>query len=214
MIIQCEDCSRKFIVKDSDIPKKGRMVQCGYCSTSWHQMPVLKVKQVLEKKKIKSTEESDEAPSVDNIKASDGKTYRFLGSQWAELLPSGKTGLFARKKISQELDEITGRKEKKITKKRKKKIDEVDPSLENIISGKKLPDIYRAKEGLGFFGYIFLLIIVGFSIVGILKTFENDLINNFPEIEYIFYLLDEQLSYLSESVKNIIVIIQDLINSY
>tara|TARA_Y100000590_G_scaffold215761_1_gene244519 strand:+ start:1191 stop:1835 length:645 start_codon:yes stop_codon:yes gene_type:complete len=214
MIIQCEDCSRKFIVKDSDIPKKGRMVQCGYCSTSWHQMPVLKVKQVLKKQKIKSTEESDEAPSVDNIKASDGKTYRFLGSQWAELLPSGKTGLFARKKISQELDEITGRKEKKITKKRKKKIDEVDPSLENIISGKKLPDIYRAKEGLGFFGYIFLLIIVGFSIVGILKTFENDLINNFPEIEYIFYLLDEQLSYLSESVKNIIVIIQDLINSY
>ena len=214
MIIQCEDCSRKFIVKDSDIPKKGRMVQCGYCSTSWHQMPVLKVKQVLKKQKIKSTEESDEAPSVDNITASDGKTYRFLGSQWAELLPSGKTGLFARKKISQELDEITGRKEKKITKKRKKKIDEVDPSLENIISGKKLPDIYRAKEGLGFFGYIFLLIIVGFSIVGILKTFENDLINNFPEIEYIFYLLDEQLSYLSESVKNIIVIIQDLINSY
>ena len=47
-----------------------------------------------------------------------------------------------------------------------------------------------------------------------LKTFEDDLINVFPEIEYIFYILDEQLEYLAESVKNLIVIISDLINSY
>ena len=56
--------------------------------------------------------------------------------------------------------------------------------------------------------------IVGFSIVGILKTFEEDLINAFPEIEIIFELLDQQLIYLSESVKNIIVIINDLTNYY
>ena len=61
------------------------------------------------------------APSVDSIKASDGKTYKFLGSQWAELLPSGKTGLFARRKISQELDEITGRKEIESYQKKKEK---------------------------------------------------------------------------------------------
>ena len=65
-----------------------------------------------------------------------------------------------------------------------------------------------------FFGFIFLTIIVAFSLVGILKTFETDLINTFPEINYIFELLDTQLSYIAESVKNIIVIIQDLINSY
>ena len=39
MIIQCQSCSRKFIAKDSDIPNQGRMVQCGYCSVTWHQMP-------------------------------------------------------------------------------------------------------------------------------------------------------------------------------
>ena len=33
----------------------------------------------------------------------------------------------------------------------------------------KVPDIHKPKQGLGFFGYIFLLIIIGFSIVGILK---------------------------------------------
>jgi len=75
-------------------------------------------------------------------------------------------------------------------------------------------DIDKPKQGLGFFGYIFLLIIIGFSIVGILRTFENDLLNYFPETEYIYKLLDEQLEFLSETVKNMIVIVNDLISSY
>mgnify|MGYP001441197490 CR=1 FL=1 len=215
MIIQCESCSRKFVVRDQDIPQEGRVVKCGYCSTTWHQMPVeTKIKSIKKIQKIKKTAEIDDSPSVESIKASDGKTYKFLGSQWAELLPSGKTGLFARKKIGQELDEITGRKEKKTTKKKRKKIGEVDPSSEGLVEEKRLPDIYKPKKGIGFFGYIFLIIIVGFSIVGILKTFEDDLIDHFPEIEFIFTLLDEQLVYVAESVRNIITIIQDLVNSY
>jgi predicted Zn finger-like uncharacterized protein len=215
MNIQCENCSRKFVVKDSDIPKNGRTVQCGYCSVTWHQMPVamLTEKAVQTKKKL-PTSTDDESPSVDKIKASDGKNYRFLGSQWAELLPSGKTGLFARKKISNELDEITGRKEKKIKKKRSKKIEEVNPSSDSLDNEKNIPNNELSKEGLGFLGYIFLIIIIAFSLVGILKTFERDLLNHLPEMEYIFALLNEQLEYLSESVKNFIVIINDLINFY
>tara|TARA_B100000678_G_scaffold64788_1_gene52909 strand:- start:40 stop:711 length:672 start_codon:yes stop_codon:yes gene_type:complete len=223
MIIQCESCSRKFVAKDSDIPEEGRMVQCGYCSVTWHQMPVSIPTKILKQPEInKPAEEINEGLSVDSIKASDGKTYKFLGSQWAQLLPSGKTGLFAKRKIGKELDKLTGRKEKGTTKKRQKKIKEVEiDTIEKIIdpsgtldSEEKLQDIYKPKQGLGFFGYIFLLIIIGFSMVGILKTFENDLLNNFPETEYIYQLLDEQLEYLAESVKNIIVIIQDLINTY
>ena len=215
MIIQCESCSRKFVVKDSDIPEEGRTVQCGYCSVTWHQMPVAAPTRIVKETKVtKSVVETDESPSVDSIKASDGKTYRFLGSQWVELFPSGKTGLFARRKISRELDEITGRKEKKITRKRKKKLEEVDPSSGGLDSEKQLSDTYKPKQGLGFFGYIFLLIIIGFSVVGILRTFENDLLNTFPEMEYIYELLDKQLEFLAESVKNIIVIINDLMDSY
>ena len=215
MIIQCESCSRKFIVKDSNIPKDGRTVQCGYCSVTWHQMPVTTSTRAVKKPQIsKPVVESDESPSVDSIKASNGKTYRFLGSQWAELLPSGKTGLFARKKISRELDEVTGRKERKIARKRKKKLEELDPSSGDLDGEKQLPDIHIPKQGLGFLGYIFLLIIIGFSVVGVLRTFENDLLNTFPETEYIYELLDEQLEFLAESVKNMIVIINDLIDSY
>ncbi|MDC1476400.1 zinc-ribbon domain-containing protein [Pelagibacteraceae bacterium] len=220
MIIQCKSCSRKFIVKDEDIPKNGRAVQCGYCSVMWHQMPVKKLKEKIKQKiedtpvEIEIDEMVDESPSIDSIKASDGKTYRFLGSQWARVLPSGKTGLFARKKISRELDEVTGRKEKKINKKKQRKLEEVDPSSESLVDEKNLPEVYRSKDGLGFFGYIFLLIIIGFSFVGVLKTFEDDLLNHFPEMEYIFELFGEQLEFFAESVKNLIVIISDLINSY
>ena len=225
MIIQCESCSRKFVVKDRDIPKEGRLVQCGYCSVTWHQKPVSVPTRGVKQLNIKEPiEKIRESLSVDKIEASDGKTYKFLGSQWAELLPSGKTGLFAKRKIGKELDKLTGRKVKGTVKKRQKKIKQeieidtieriIDPSAETSDNEKKLPDIYKPKQGLGFFGYIFLLIIIGFSIVGILKTFENDLLNNFPEIEYIFQLLDKQLEFFSETVKNMIVIVKDLINSY
>jgi len=220
MIIQCKNCSKKFIVKDRDIPKEGRNVQCGYCSFTWNQKPIPITNETIRLTNIaKPSKKIDESLSVEAIKASDGKTYKFLGSQWAELLPSGKTGLFAKKKIGKELDKITGRKIEKIPEKKKKK--ELDPSshlFHEFSSDKKikekLQDIYKPREGLGFFGYIFLFIIVGFSIVGVLKTFETDLIDRFPEIEYVFEILDQQLIFVSETVKNMITIFNDLVDSY
>ena len=216
MIIQCESCSRKFVVKDSDIPSEGRTVQCGYCSVTWHQMPnLIKSKKVAKQVINEPQAETNDNLSVESIKASDGKTYKFLGSQWAELLPSGKTGLFAKKKIGKELDKLTGRKrESSIDKKKKKVKKELDPSGGNINNEKQLPDLYKPKEGLGFFGYVLLIIIIGFSFVGVAKTFEDDLLNNFPQFQYYYDLLDKQLNYLAESVKNIIVIINDLLISY
>jgi len=211
MIIQCQSCLRKFVVKDSDIPQEGKNVQCGYCSVTWHQLPV----QVLTKisKQKKPIEKINGELSIDGIEASDGKTYKFLGNQWAQLLPSGKTGLFAKKKISVELDKLTGRDVEKESKRKEKKNKELNPSSESFIN-KNMPDIYKPKEGIGLFGYIFLLIIIAFSFVGLIKTFENDLIEYYPELEYTFMLVDEQLQFLAETVKNIITIVKDLINSY
>ena len=215
MIIQCSSCSRKFIVKDSDITSRGRMVQCGYCSVTWHQMPTsTPIKTTKQESINKPATKINEDLSVDAIKASDGKTYKFLGSQWAQLLPSGKTGLFAKRKIGKELDKLTGRKRVSATKRGKKIKKEMDPSSGSLDSEKQFLDVYKPKQGLGFFGYIFLLIIICFSVVGILKTFENDLLNNFSEMKYIFQLLDKQLDFVSETVKNMIVIINDLVDSY
>ena len=214
MIIHCESCLRKFIVKDKDIPEVGRTVQCGYCSVVWHQMPIdRETKSIKIKKENEIPNKINENISLKVIKASDGKTYKFLGSQWAHLLPSGKTGLFAKKKIGQELDRRVGRKTKNIIVKKKER-GELDPSSEGLSSENQLPDIYKEKKGLGFFGYIFILIIVSASAIGIIKTFEDDWLNYFPQDQYIFDILDEQLEYIVETSKNIITLIKDLINSY
>ena len=205
MIIQCEGCSRKFRVKDTDIPKEGRMVQCSNCSQKWFQAPV----------KIQSSIESD----VDKkdfkmeFEASDGRVYRFMGSQWAEVLRSGKTGLLAKRTIGAELNRRAGIAKPKKNRKRIKKTGEVEiESITKIIdpSSEQIDNDNQQKKGLGFFGYIILLTIISLSIIGVLKTFQNELIMYFPEIEYIF----DKGENIFESMGYIITMTKDLIKSY
>ena len=205
MIIQCGNCSKKFSVKDEDIPKEGRMVQCSNCSQKWFQAPI----------KIQSSikSDTDENVSKTQFEASDGRTYKFMGSQWAELLRSGKTGLVAKRTIAAELNRRAGITKPKKSRERVKKTEEVkiedttkiiDPSSEQIDSDD------QQKKGLGFFGYIILLTIITLSIIGILKTFQNELIMYFPETEYIF----DKGENIFESMGYIIAIIKDIIKSY
>ena len=145
--------------------------------------------------------------SFDGLEASDGKVYKFLGSQWAQLLPSGKTGLFARKAIAQELNKIVGRR-------KNKKLDDVDPALESRNDENNLPDIYKEKKSFGFFSYLFLIIFITIAALGLLKIFEDDLTNYFPQLIYIFEIIDIQLIYLSETIETISTKVKDLTNSY
>ena len=205
MIIQCGNCSRKFSVKDEDIPKDGRMVQCSNCSQKWFQAPI----------KIQSSIKSDidENVSKTQFEASDGRTYKFMGSQWAELLRSGKTGLVAKRTIAAELNRLAGIAKPKKSRKRVKKTEEVEiESISKIIdpSSEQIDSDDQQKKGLGFFGYIILLTIITLSIIGILKTFQNELIMYFPETEYIF----DKGENIFESMGYIITIIKDLIKSY
>ena len=205
MIIQCGNCSRKFSVKDEDIPKEGRMVQCSNCSQKWFQAPI----------KIQSSIKSDidENVSKTQFEASDGRTYKFMGSQWAELLRSGKTGLVAKRTIAAELNRLAGIAKPKKSRKRVKKNEEVEiESITKIIdpSSEQIDSDDQQKKGLGFFGYIILLTIITLSIIGILKTFQNELIIYFPETEYIF----DKGENIFESMGYIITLIKDLIKSY
>ena len=212
MIIECKSCSKRFFVEDSDIPIDGRTVQCGSCSEQWHQMPAS-----IPATSVKS--DIDENPSVEELEASDGKTYRFLGMRWAEVLPSGKTGKVAKRKIGTELNQLTGKEiPKAITKidkrgkyKRKKSEIEVSSKIIDPSDGQTNSEITKQKKsGLGFFGYIFLLLIITISTIGILKTFQSELLMYLPESQYIF----EKGEYIFETIDNIIVIIEDLIRSY
>ena len=202
MIIQCGNCSRKFSVKDEDIPKEGRMVQCSNCSQKWFQAPI----------KIQSSIKSDidENVSKTQFEASDGRTYKFMGSQWAELLRSGKTGLVAKRTIAAELNRLAGIAKPKKSRKRVKKTEEVEiESISKIIdpSSEQIDSDDQQKKGLGFFSYIILLTIITLSIIGILKTFQNELIMYFPETEYIF----DKGENIFESMGYIITMIKDLV---
>ena len=55
MIIQCESCSKKFVVPDAAITTSGRVVQCGTCGNKWTQYPEkieTTTKQPLSKKSV------------------------------------------------------------------------------------------------------------------------------------------------------------------
>jgi len=150
--------------------------------------------------------------NIKELKASDGKKYKYLGKQWAVLLSSGKTGIFAKKKISIELDEIAGIERDQ--NKKRSKIDKVNPSSADLSNISQVPDVYKPKGGIGFFGYFFIFLIIVLSLIGGLKTFEEILLNNFPQTEFIYELLDQQLNYFLETIKNMIIIFNDLLNSY
>ena len=212
MIIECKSCSKKFFVEDGDIPTDGRTVQCGNCSEQWFQMPtptpVAAVKSNI-----------DEDLSLEELEASDGKTYRFLGMRWAEVLPSGKTGKIAKKHIGAELHQLTGKEipktirkiDKRVNyRKKKTKIDSDEKVIDPSAGQTDIDITKKEKKGLGFFGYILLLIIISLSTIGVLKTFQTELIMYFPETEYLF----DKGEYIFESMGYIITIIKDLINFY
>ena len=205
MIIDCQNCSKKFLVKDTDIPEEGRMVQCGYCSQKWFQEPTRTQDSI--------TSDIDKNVSEMEFEASDGKTYRFLGSQWAELLQSGKTGLLAKKKISIELNKLAGITGPQANRKGMKKSEEIEiTSISKVIdpSSEQIDGETKQKKGMGFFTYIFLLIVITLCIVGILKIFQSELLTYFPESEYIY----NKGEYIFESIDNLIAIFKGIIGSY
>jgi len=57
MQITCENCSKNFEVKDSLIPSKGRMLQCGSCEHKWFYSK----NEFIKEKNILNLEENDEA---------------------------------------------------------------------------------------------------------------------------------------------------------
>ena len=199
MIIECGNCKRKFQVGENVIPQSGRLVQCGYCSSKWIQKPLsseISISKPVLRKRSTITE--------DNILASDGKKYKFLGEQWAEILPSGKTGLLAKKLIAKELNKKTGKKilSKKLTKSK------INPSKEiEKKNNKTKKETEDKKVSLDFFSYVFLIILIFVSVVGVVETFKDYISLYYPKI-------DNQLDFVYETFKNIIIIIKDIFRKY
>ncbi|MAH02594.1 MAG: hypothetical protein CMI70_02210 [Candidatus Pelagibacter sp.] len=210
MILQCKNCLKRFTVKDSDIPSRGRTVQCGNCSTQWLQFPIQsavttdnlniekkssKISPSIAADNLKVEDDSSEDLSKDEFMASDGKNYKFLGSQWAEMLPSGKFGRLARKNISKELNKLAGRKQVKKNKTVQKSNQSVNQYQE------------KQDNGMGIFSFLMVSVISVAGMILLLDTFKHQLISLFPN-------LDNYLVYIFETLNNIYIIIKDLFNNY
>ena len=55
MIIECDQCLKKFEIESSLIPQKGRLLQCSSCDNKWFYKKILKQENIvsLKKEKIK-----------------------------------------------------------------------------------------------------------------------------------------------------------------
>ena len=190
MIIECKNCLKKFTVRDSDIPIQGRIVQCSNCSSQWQQMPITPSVTTANL----DVDKLDQNRSKNEFMASDGKNYKFLGNQWAQILPSGKTGRLARKKISQELNKLAGNKQVNKSKKINQTAEPADQYQEN-------------EKGMGIFSFLTVFIFFIAAVILALDTFKHLLIPFFPD-------LDNYLLYIFETLNNIYIIIKDLINNY
>ena len=192
MIIECKNCLKKFTLRDSDIPIQGRTVQCGSCSSQWLQMPIAPSVTTGNL----NVDEVKQDLSKNEFIASDGKNYRFLGNQWAEVLPVGKAGRLARKKISKELNKLAGIKQVK----KSRTINQTAQSANQYQEA-------ETERGMGIFSFLIVLIIFVAAVILALDTFKHQLIPFFPNLEN--YLL-----YIFETLNNIYIIIKDLINNY
>ena len=75
MIISCNSCQKSFVVPDSAVTSKGRLVQCSACGNKWTQYPIKKQKSVSGQKNIKTTKKQ----KVSSIKSSKIKKPKRTG---------------------------------------------------------------------------------------------------------------------------------------
>ena len=73
MIIECQNCNKKFDLEDKLIPLKGRLVQCGFCHSQWHQLPNNITSSLKEKVIDKVDISKDEVKEKDEVNKQDFK---------------------------------------------------------------------------------------------------------------------------------------------
>jgi len=160
-------------------------------------MPIIKtVTHKIQKNEKKDIIEKEKSQPNEMI-ASDGKSYKFLGSQWAEVLTSGKTGRLAKKKIAKELDKFAGIKRDAFEKsaKKKNKVD-IEDNINKV-----------SNSRMGIFSMLFVFILFIGSIVLLLDTFKHYIIPFWPDLE-------NYLVYAFETLNNIYILVKDFVISY
>ena len=70
MLIECENCNKKFKIEESLIPKDGRLLQCGSCNHKWFYKKI-DIDQPLKLEEDKIEEVKIEEDKIEDIKIKD-----------------------------------------------------------------------------------------------------------------------------------------------
>ena len=81
MIIECQNCNKKFDLEDKLIPLKGRLLQCGFCHSQWHQLPNIITSSPKEKVIDKVDISNEEVKEKDEVKEQPTKKKKKIKSK-------------------------------------------------------------------------------------------------------------------------------------
>ena len=187
MILECKSCSKKFLVPDSAITSKGRLVQCSSCGNKWTQFPI-------EKKIIK---EKINFTAKKNVIKKPIKTSPKLKKEEKFFITSEKKKKNIKKKSGPSIYSKEYLEKKHGIK--------IDRNVSNL--SKNRPNKKESKSYFGFYSYLIVFLFLFTSLIGIVNLTKEIIILNFPFTE-------TYIEYLFENLNNFGILFRDTFNLY
>ena len=179
MIIRCNACEKSFIVPDSAITAKGRLVQCNSCGNKWTQFPIKKEQE--KSKKIPPKSIIREVISNEKIKPISVKKKKSAKKKTKTLNPYSEEYL-----------------------KKKHGINIINPSSQ---ANKKIKSSkIKIKTGFGFYGYLLITLFILITLSGVLNLTREIIEFNFPflatYVDHLFETLNNIKLIISDMISN------------
>ena len=168
MKIQCNSCSKTFLVPDNAITNLGRLVQCSSCGNKWTQYPI-------KLEKIDNTRSEISIP-IKNTK----KTKREVKEVKVKKIP---------KKIKKTSNPYSPEYLKK-----KHGLKIIDPSEMKIETKSK--NVKIKNVGFSFYNYLIIFIVFLLTFFGLLNHTKDIVIGYFPFMDEQIYYLYETINNL------------------
>ena len=177
MIIQCNSCQKSFIVPDSAITNKGRLVQCNICGSKWTQFPV-----------VKKTPTKIVKQALASVPATKDQSSKF------KEIPLKKKKAKSKKKTA-----FNPYSKEYLKKKHGIKL--INPSDSLRINEK---EFINNQNVFGFYSYIIIIIVFFITLFGFLNLTNDMIIYKYPALEIYIEGLFETLNSFKLIVSDII----------
>ena len=175
MILNCNSCSKKFVVPDSAISASGRMVQCGSCGLKWKQFPVNEINNTKPISNIKKIASEPKQVQPKRLKAKKVKKVK-------------KTSVRKSREINLYSPEYLAKKH----------------GINLNETNYKPKPVAKNKVSFGFYGSLIILLVFVIAFSRILYFFQDFIITKLPFTEIYLKYFFESIRNLFEIWKSLI----------